>query len=173
MLIDTRPRPPTASPTVALPPTSVTVDSLAVTHSPLSVRELVEEAGLLVAELGLRDGPRWAEASASVAATAATLRSALIDFTDATRPLHATRPVDDVPVAASAAPVVRAREMGLLASRLTAVLDDVSEHDQIRATMTGMGDRLQEDLRGLRRAVRTDTASTALRHHAGRSWWRR
>lgn len=172
MLIDARPRPSTVSPTVALP-TSVTVDTLAVTHSPLRVRELVQEAGLLVAELGLRDGARWAEASAAVATTAATLRSALIDFTDATRPLHATGPVDDVPVAASAAPVVRAREIGFLASRLTAVLDDVSQQDQIRATMTAIGDRLQEDLRGLRRAVRTDTASTALRRHTGRSWRRR
>lgn len=171
MLIDTRPRPSTAVPTATLPPTCVTVDTSTVTRSSISLRGLVSEAGVLVAGLGVGDGARWAEASAAVAATAATLRSSLIDLTVATRLLFA-EPVNAVPVAATAAPVVRAREIGFLTSQLAAVLDDVSEHDQIHATMDAVRGRLENDLQALRRAIDVDAASTPRRQRTAHFWRR-
>lgn len=173
MLIATRPQPSTAVATVALPLTSVAVDIDTVIHSVASVRELLNEAGLLVADLGLVDAAAWADASAGVAATAATLRTALIDLTGATGPLDVTEPVDAVPVAVTAAPVVRAREIGFLTSRLAAVVDEVSEHDHVHVIMRGVGDRLEEDLRALRRPVEVDAASTPRRRRTARIWRRR
>jgi hypothetical protein len=164
VLIDTRPQPSAANPTATFRPNAEEVHTATVAHTAASVRELVNAAGLLVAELGLCEGSRWAEASSGVAATAATLRSAVIDLAGATPALHATEPMDAVPVAATAAPVVRAREIGFLASRLAAVLD-VSEHDQIDATMKAVGNRLKEDVRVLRGAHDID-ASTPRRHHS-------
>ncbi len=158
MLIDTRPQPSAAMSTGTLRPIPWVVDTAAVVHTAASVRELVNAAGLLVAELGLSDGAPWAKASSAVAATAATLRSAVSDLSSATRPLDENEPIDAVPVAATAAPVVRAREIGFLASRLAAVLD-VSEHDQIHATMTSVGNRLKEDLRVLRGALEADVST--------------
>lgn len=166
MSIDTRPQPPAANTTTTFRPTLDELATAPVVHTAASVRELVNAAGLLVAELGLSEGARWAEASSAVAATAATLRSAVIDLLGATPALHPTEPMDAVPVAATAAPVVRAREIGFLASRLAAALD-VSEHDQIHATMTDVGNRLTEDLRVLRGALDID-ASTPRRHHTAR-----
>ena len=162
MLIDTRPQPSAANPTATFRPNLEEVDTATVAHTAASVRELVNAAGLLVAELGLCEGARWATASSGVAATAATLRSAVIDLSGATPALHATEPMDTVPVAATAAPVVRAREIGFLASRLAAVLE-VSEHDQIHATLRVVGNRLKEDLRVLRGAHDIN-ASTPRRH---------
>lgn len=171
MLIDTRPQPPAANPTATFRPTLGEIDTATVIDTATSVRELVNTAGLLVAELGLCEGARWAEASAGVAATAATLRSAVIDLSGATPPLQATEPMEAVPVAATAAPVVRAREIGFLASRLAAVLD-VSEHDQIHAPMTDVAIRLKADLRVLRGALDGD-ASTPRRHRTARFLRRR
>lgn len=166
MLIDSRPEPPAANPNSTFRPTLDEVATATVVHTVASVRELVNAAGLLVAELGLSEGARWAEASSGVAAVAATLRSAVIDLSVATPALQATELMDAVPVAATAAPVVRAREIGFLASRLAAALD-VSEHDQIHATMMGVGNRLTEDLRALPGALDID-ASTPRRHHTVR-----
>lgn len=171
MLIDTRFQPSAANLTATCRPDLAEVHTPTVAHTAGAVRELVNAAGLLVAELGVCEGPRWAEASSGVAATAATLRSAVIELSGATPALHATEPMDAVPVAATAAPVVRAREIGFLASRLAAVLD-VSEHDQIDATMRVVGNRLEEDVRVLRGAHDID-ASTARRHHSARFLRRR
>ncbi|MPZ74830.1 MAG: hypothetical protein GEU74_16735 [Nitriliruptorales bacterium] len=166
MLIDTRPPPPAANPTATFRPTPEEGDTATLVHTDASVRELVNTAGLLVAQLGLCEGARWAEASAGVAATAATLRSAVIALSVATPPVRATEPIDAVPVAATAAPVVRAREIGFLASRLVAVLE-VGEHDQIHATMTAVAIRLEEDLQVLRGALDVG-ASTPRRHRTAR-----
>jgi hypothetical protein len=162
VLIYARPQPSAANPTATLRPNLEEVHTATVAHTAASVRELVNAAGLLVAELGVCEGARWAEASSGVAATAATLRSAVIDLSGATPAVHATDPMDAVPVAATATPVVRAREIGFLASRLAAVLH-VSEHDRIDATMRALGNRLEEDVRVLRGARDID-ASTPRRH---------
>lgn len=155
MLTDARPQLPAAMPTASLHPTLGVVDTPAVVHTAATVRELVNAAGLLVAELGVCAGARWAEASSGVAATAATLRSAVHELSSGMRALDEGEPIDPGLVAVTAAPVVRAREIGFLASRLTHVLD-VSEDHQMHATMTSVGNRLKQDLRMLQDALETD-----------------
>lgn len=153
MLTDARRQLPAGMPTASLHPTPGVEDTPAVVHTAASVRELVNAVGLLVAELGVCAGARWAEASSGVAATAATLRSAVHELSSVMR--AQCEPMDGGLVAVTAAPVVRAREIGFLASRLTDVLD-VSEDDQIHATMTSVGNRLKQDLRVLQDALETD-----------------
>lgn len=63
MLTDARPQLPAAMPTASLHTTLGVVDTPAVVHTAASVRELVNAVGLLVAELGVCAGTRWAEAS--------------------------------------------------------------------------------------------------------------
>ena len=155
MLIDARPQLPAAMPSATLRPTPGMLAPAPVGHTAASVHELVNAAGLLVAELGVCAGARWAEASSGVAATAATLRSAVSELSGGMRPLDESDPIDAALVPATAAPVVRAREIGFLASRLAHVLD-VRKDDQIHATMTSVGNRLKENLRMLRDALEMD-----------------
>lgn len=155
MLTDARPQLPAAMPSASLHPTLGVVDIPPVVHTAASVRELVNAVGLVVAELGVCAGARWAEASSGVAATAATLRSAVTEPLSGMRAPDEGEPIDAGLVAVTAAPVVRAREIGFLTSRLADVLD-VSGDDQIHATMTSVGNRLKQDLRMLQDALETD-----------------
>lgn len=151
MVIDARPQLPAAMPSAGLCPTRGGVNLPGVVHTAASVQELVITAGLLVAELGVCGGARWAEASSGVAATAATLRSAARELSGGARARDGCEPIDTALVPTTAAPVVRAREIGFLAARLADVLD-VDHDDRIHATMTSVGNRLKENLRMLRNA---------------------
>lgn len=123
-----------------------------------AVLDLLHEVGVCVGGLGLAEDARWVAASGAVAATAATMRAAVIEMTAAVDPRPSIHGVDGVAVRRAAPPVVRAREIGFLAARLAVILGQVYDegHDRqppVALLVETVADRLAGDVCALRQAL--------------------
>lgn len=135
-----------------------------------SAVELVGEIASLVDEMGLAADVGWVAASAAVAGVAGALRSSVILMAAAGGPAHRSDVIDSVPVPVSAPPVVRAREVGFLSSRLSAMLGDVGYVDvdgelAVDRLIAAITDRLDESVRDLRGALSMDASVGSRRSH--------
>lgn len=144
----------------AMVPTGVVIETLSPQRTVADVLSLVTEAGELVGGVDLGDRARWAAADVAVAATAATLRIAAVKLAEAAGPQSRVGRIDTAPVDPAAPPVVRAREIGFLASSLAATLERVDKDEPaVASLLTAVAERLRGDLRMLRHVSGSDPST--------------